>query len=108
VKLFRSNLHQHRDYKNHTENCRSDQIAGTYGFGRRFAKPRHGDSIATGLAERGRQDLNDPEEERYLRYLCNEVGFPFVHFCSPLLIIFATDNRGRRCDSDNRTLLFGA
>lgn len=67
MKFFRSDLHKHRGYENHAENRRADQIAAGFGFGRSFTKPGHGDGIAAGFAEGGRQDLNDPERKRDLR-----------------------------------------
>ena len=70
MKFLRFDLHQDRDNKNNTEDCGADKVAGArgadkvagaLGFGSSFAKPRHGDSIAAGFAERCCKDLNNPE-----------------------------------------------
>ena len=75
VKFLRLDLHEHRGNENDAEDCRADKIAGALGFGGSFAQPRHGDGVAAGLAQRGRQDLDDPEEQRYLWNLGNELRF---------------------------------
>ena len=72
MKFFRSDLHEYRDHENRTENCGADQIPGAFGLGRSFTKPGHGHGIAPSFPQRGRQDLNDPEEKCYLRNLSND------------------------------------
>ena len=44
----------------------------------RFAEPGHGDGVAAGLAERGCEDLDDPEAERDRRDFGERFGTGFV------------------------------
>ena len=67
MKFFCHDLHQDRNDKNDAEDSRADQIAASFGFGRSFTKPGHGDGVAADFAERGRENLNDPERKRNLR-----------------------------------------
>jgi hypothetical protein len=80
MKFSRPDLHQDRDDENHTENSRSDKVACALRLRRRFAEPRHGDRVARGFAERCGEDLNNPKQNCYLRYLGNEFRSFFVHF----------------------------
>jgi hypothetical protein len=82
VKFFRPDLHEHRSDENHAEDCGSNEITGAFRFVRCFAEPRHRDRIAAGFAERGRENLDDPEQQRDLRHFCDELGFRSVHWIS--------------------------
>src|SRR6266404_3107082 len=92
MKFLRLNLNEDRSNENNAKYCRADEVTGAFRRGCSFAKPRHGDGIATGLAQSGREDLNDPEEKRYLWYFCNKLGFPFVHFSPPYLMVACSAN----------------
>jgi len=82
VKFFCFDLHEHRGSKNNAEYCRSDQI--TVPLGLAVVSPSHdmGDGVAAGLAQRSRQDLNDPEYKRYLWYLGKRARCPLRSSCS--------------------------
>src|SRR5205085_5462509 len=79
VEPARPDLNPHQCGQQDTEDRGADQIAvhsRSSGVGRRLAKPGHADGVAAGLAERGGEDLDDPEAQRDRGNLrgFNEVG----------------------------------
>lgn len=77
----RPDLQPHQPDEQQPEDRRADEIAveaRLAGIRGRFAEPAHRHGIAARFAERGRQDLDDPEAERHRGNLGHCVGQVFT------------------------------